>query len=913
MSFESLTLTEIRQELQSLNIDVSTGTLRGEARKAALLERLQQAKPQVSSQPQKPRTLSSTSSSRIPMNELRSKCEELGISTLTHGLTGEARYQELMKRVSFTEEPTEDVEELKDEPGDTPGWRNTISEDIEPSINWGGNHRVFIDDDDEDEGDESEADELYHGDNIIDDSDEDNELYFDNDDTVINDDDSHNPNNDDRGCIQNLDEDSISDSHVLVNEELDDSIHPHLPMASMGRDLGHVQTKKSEEEYSAKEVTNAPTFPSPSLSNQVQFEQKKTNRNEKEGQNSKNDDEEEEEEDDEGAKDYDDFSESIENKRSFKLDISKTMNKASSDNEKSKTNKQDSPAPLQQQSMAGTSYFASILTPRLSSEELARRLRVIKREIRGLMENRANAIGYRSHGQCADLDVLTLEKQHNKVQAELKRIRSEEHEVSMHRSRLVDAGKKMSFADLQFKLTTMEVALFKQLNDVRKKIVKEENMSPAHGTDAEMAMNAQIVVLTRALAVAKEEEEKERLSRYEIETEENQKKQSNANDKSEGDGSAAAATEKENVWHPPGGPPLILDNPISASSTDGKKKEQSPHPHPSSSSSPSPLSSKVNKKLTPGDLLLQKALKLISEHPKSSKKKKIPIEKLNEIEKFYLESIKYARVSLESDPGLLPKVLMHWGNFLFQEKDNIEGARQVFIEAYDNAEKCGISRVLASVSAEYAGFLSKCREVDKAEQVYLKGLSVDSTHPRLLGNYARLLTSRGEYARADSLFCQALDNAPLHGPTMINRAQLLKTLGKVEQAEELLRKAATECSDLSHRAQGANNLANFLWRVKGDLAGAKKAYIDGIVQSKQLKGGGDKLLQRNYAMFLSRNKEMRGNTLPVADLPGREGGLGVLEEAEDPYDEMSTLDASVVKRILASNKAHQLNETFEED
>lgn len=65
---------------------------------------------------------------------------------------------------------------------------------------------------------------------------------------------------------------------------------------------------------------------------------------------------------------------------------------------------------------------------------------------------------------------------------------------------------------------------------------------------------------------------------------------------------------------------------------------------------------------------------------------------------------------------------------------------------------------------------------------------------------------------------------------------------------------------------------------------------------------------------------MRGNTKLSEFTPGRKGGdegegggLGTLEEAEDPYDEMSTLDASVIQRIVASNKRSSIEEFFEED
>jgi hypothetical protein len=80
MSLESLTLTELRQELQRLNVDVSTGNLRGEERKAELLRRLQQARPlNVETKKTSFTTVPNGEAKRLPMNELRSKCEVCGI------------------------------------------------------------------------------------------------------------------------------------------------------------------------------------------------------------------------------------------------------------------------------------------------------------------------------------------------------------------------------------------------------------------------------------------------------------------------------------------------------------------------------------------------------------------------------------------------------------------------------------------------------------------------------------------------------------------------------------------------------------------------------------------------------------------------------------------------------------------
>ena len=38
---------------------------------------------------------------------------------------------------------------------------------------------------------------------------------------------------------------------------------------------------------------------------------------------------------------------------------------------------------------------------------------------------------------------------------------------------------------------------------------------------------------------------------------------------------------------------------------------------------------------------------------------------------------------------------------------------------------------------------------------------------------------------------------------------------------------------------------------------------------------------------------------------GDEGGLGALEEADDPLDEMGTVEAAVLKRMMAASRAFE--------
>ena len=122
---------------------------------------------------------------------------------------------------------------------------------------------------------------------------------------------------------------------------------------------------------------------------------------------------------------------------------------------------------------------------------------------------------------------------------------------------------------------------------------------------------------------------------------------------------------------------------------------------------------------------------------------------------------------------------------------------------------------------------------------------------------------------------QALDNAPHHIPSLLNYAQLLKKLGRLDPAEELLRRAiapppynngpSSNRSVDPARPQAFNNLANFLWRSRGDAVGAQVVYRQGLAETKasfssgkcRSGGGRESLLQRNYAVFLQVLKRCR--------------------------------------------------------
>jgi Flp pilus assembly protein TadD len=100
------------------------------------------------------------------------------------------------------------------------------------------------------------------------------------------------------------------------------------------------------------------------------------------------------------------------------------------------------------------------------------------------------------------------------------------------------------------------------------------------------------------------------------------------------------------------------------------------------------------------------------------------------------------------------------------------------------------------------------------------------------------------------------------------------------EAESLLRRAAVS---KPHRSQALNNLGNLLWRLRGDKVRAKAVYLEGLADAP-----GDKLLRRNYAIFLSRNRDMRMGL-------GAGSGLQPLDEG-DPLEEMATVDAAAIRR-----------------
>ncbi len=114
MNIEGFSLADLKRECLRLHVDVSTPGLTGTSRRDVLLQRLLEAThasgkvvtiraPQISVGESRIMSNASIQSSpplkSLTLNELRAKCEARGISTVTKGLVGGARVEELARRL----------------------------------------------------------------------------------------------------------------------------------------------------------------------------------------------------------------------------------------------------------------------------------------------------------------------------------------------------------------------------------------------------------------------------------------------------------------------------------------------------------------------------------------------------------------------------------------------------------------------------------------------------------------------------------------------------------------------------------------------------------------------------------------------------------------------------------------------
>jgi Flp pilus assembly protein TadD len=113
------------------------------------------------------------------------------------------------------------------------------------------------------------------------------------------------------------------------------------------------------------------------------------------------------------------------------------------------------------------------------------------------------------------------------------------------------------------------------------------------------------------------------------------------------------------------------------------------------------------------------------------------------------------------------------------------------------------------------------------------------------------------------LVVKAVALSPKSVQLHLQYAQFKKSVERYDEAEALYDKALELQPD---NAQVLNNYANFLWRIRGDRESAKRVYVKGITTLKA-RGAKDRLLSRNYAIFLSRNKDMRSGEAHASSGP----------------------------------------------
>lgn len=95
---------DIKKQLQALGISISTPGLFGDERFEELKCRLEEATTSTTNKTETKPSMTSTavkheSLGHLSISELRSRLTSLGIATSTPGLTGEERWNELMKRL----------------------------------------------------------------------------------------------------------------------------------------------------------------------------------------------------------------------------------------------------------------------------------------------------------------------------------------------------------------------------------------------------------------------------------------------------------------------------------------------------------------------------------------------------------------------------------------------------------------------------------------------------------------------------------------------------------------------------------------------------------------------------------------------------------------------------------------------
>jgi hypothetical protein len=179
----------------------------------------------------------------------------------------------------------------------------------------------------------------------------------------------------------------------------------------------------------------------------------------------------------------------------------------------------DDPGARAQEPVVGVTYFTSILTPKLTVDELQRRVRTTKRLAREIISKRAEAIKRRTKGEHAEPRIAALDHQLSQVEAEQQRANALPHDARAS-SVLVEAGSIVPKRELLLRLAQLKSVLRRELVVLHEVVKQEESRSATHGIEVEkvawqerrkggivsrgdQALNAQLIVLEKAVVDAR--------------------------------------------------------------------------------------------------------------------------------------------------------------------------------------------------------------------------------------------------------------------------------------------------------------------------------------------------------------------------------------------------------------------------
>lgn len=222
---------------------------------------------------------------------------------------------------------------------------------------------------------------------------------------------------------------------------------------------------------------------------------------------------------------------------------------------------------------------------------------------------------------------------------------------------------------------------------------------------------------------------------------------------------------------------------------------------------------------------------------------------LKDMDHFDLADHTY-RKAIDLDPSF-PSVRHDYAIFLWRYQGDLDMAREQFKLVFASDEKVDAIRL-----SNYASFVWEVeRQLDTAEQLMQRALSLQPVNPQPYRQYALFLTLvKFDYLGARELYEEALRRDPADPITLLNYSFLALLMGDVESAHKSIERAyAADEDDLF--VIGA--LANFLWQQRVDLNRAEELFekaqntIPRYHQMQERSAG----ITMQYAHFLAAERD----------------------------------------------------------